>query len=45
MSLPCHRDREPILGFDQVILAVVTDVDLHPDDLTGKLVAGRAVVR
>jgi len=40
-----HRDREPVLGFDEVILAVVADVDLHPVDLTGKLVAGGAVVR
>jgi hypothetical protein len=23
MSLPCHRDREPVLGFDEVIVTVV----------------------
>jgi hypothetical protein len=28
--LPRHRDGEPILGFDEVILAVVADVDLDP---------------
>jgi putative transposase len=27
--LPRHRDREPFLGFDQVIVAVAADVDLH----------------
>jgi hypothetical protein len=43
--LPCHRDGEPVLGFDEVILAVVADIDLHPVDLAGELVAGGAVVR
>ena len=32
--LPCHRDREPVLGFDEVVLAVVADVDLYPVDLS-----------
>jgi hypothetical protein len=27
--LPCHRDREPVLGLDVVIVSVVPDVDLH----------------
>ncbi len=34
ISLPCHRDREPVLGFDEMIVTVVADVDLHPVNLT-----------
>jgi hypothetical protein len=40
-----HGDVEPVLGGDQVVVAVVADVDLHPFDPTGETVAGRAVVR
>jgi hypothetical protein len=43
--LPCHRDREPVLGLDEVIVTVVADVDLHPIDLTGELISGGAVIR
>jgi hypothetical protein len=42
--LPCHRDREPVLGVDEVVVGVIADVDLHPVDLTVELVAGGAVV-
>ncbi len=43
--LPRHREVEPLLGRDQVVVAVLADVELHPLDLTGEPVAGRAVVR
>jgi hypothetical protein len=39
-----HRDREPVLGFDEVVLAVVADVDLYPVDLAVEFVVGGAVV-
>ncbi len=43
--LPRHRDVEFVLGRDQVIVVIFTDVDLHPVDRAGELVAVGAVVR
>ena len=40
-----HRQVEPLLGRDQVVVAVLADIELHPLDLTGEAVAGRPVVR
>jgi hypothetical protein len=43
--LPRHRKVEPFLGCDEVIVAVLADIQLHPLDLTGEAVARRAVIR
>jgi hypothetical protein len=43
--LPRHRKVEPLLWCDEVIVAVLADIQLHPLDLTGEAVAGRAVIR
>jgi hypothetical protein len=40
--LPRHCQIEPLLGCDQVVMAIFADVELHPFDLTGEGVAGRA---
>ena len=34
-----HRDVDPILGSDQVVVSVVADVELYPLDLAGELVS------
>ena len=38
-----HSQVQPILGVIRVVVAVLTDVDLHPVDLPGESVAGRTV--
>jgi hypothetical protein len=43
-SLAGHGDVEPVLGADEVVVVVVADVDLHPLDLAGELVADGPVV-
>ena len=43
--LPRHRQVEPFLGRDEVVVAVLADVELNPLDLAGEAVAGRPVVR
>jgi hypothetical protein len=43
--LPRHRKIEPFLGCDQVVVAVLADIQLDPLDLTREAVAGRAVIR
>jgi hypothetical protein len=37
--LPIHRDRNPVLGSDEVVVAVIADINLYPVDLTIELVA------
>src|ERR1700761_5103138 len=43
--LLCHRDVEPLLRSDQMVVAVVPDVDLYPLDHAGESVVGGPVVR
>ena len=43
--LPRHGKVEPFFRRDQVVVAVVADIELHPLDLTGESVTCRAVVR
>jgi len=40
-----HRNLEPLFRRDQVVVIVLLQVDLHPVDLTTKLVIARAVIR
>jgi hypothetical protein len=39
--LPRHGDLEPLLGRDQVIVVVISEVDLHPFDSAGEGVSAR----
>jgi hypothetical protein len=39
-----HGDLEPVLGLDEMVVAVAADIDLHPVDLAGEFVAGGPVV-
>jgi hypothetical protein len=43
--LPRHREVEPLLGRDQVVVAVFADVELDPFNLTSEAVTARTVVR
>jgi hypothetical protein len=43
--LPRHRDLEPLLRRDQVIVVVIPEVDLHPFDGANESVPARAVIR
>src|SRR5208337_1139263 len=43
--LPCHCDVKSLFGCDEVVVAIRSQVNLHPFDLPGEFACFRSVVR